>query len=121
MAHSQRIECPRRAIYFQTRYPPFPCPRSPPRELLAASALTASRYDSAKDSDPTNGLFRRRGRPVVHETGGKGVGGGGGKGQDSVELTLLSDGGDGGRLSPPTAKRDTSPPPVGVQQPTFYL
>ncbi|CAM9135994.1 unnamed protein product [Scytosiphon promiscuus] len=91
----------------------------------AGGSLTASRYDSAKDSDPTNGLFRRRGRPVLHETVGKGAGGSGGsggsKGQDSVELTLLSDGGDGGRTSPSNAKRDTIPLPVGVQQPTFYL
>ncbi|CAM9713464.1 unnamed protein product [Ectocarpus fasciculatus] len=101
---------------------------------MASGALSATRYDSVKDSDPTKGLFRRRGRPSLHESGGKGVGGGG-KAQD-VELTLLSDGGDGGRSSPLASrsgsgggsggsgaiggKRDNNPPPSG-QQATFYL
>ncbi|CAN0503000.1 unnamed protein product [Ectocarpus sp. 12 AP-2014] len=102
---------------------------------MAGGALSAPRYDSVKDSDPTKGMFRRRGRPMLHDGGGKGVGGGG-KAQDGVELTLLSEGGDGGRSSPLASrsgsgggsggsgavggKRDTNPPPSG-QQATFYL
>lgn len=107
-----------------------------PRILtLSRAALSAPRYDSVKDPDPTKGMFRRRGRPILHDSGGKGVGGGG-KAQDGVELTLLSEGGDGGRSSPLASrsgsggggggsgaiggKRDNNPPPSG-QQATFYL
>lgn len=94
---------------------------------LLRPALSTTRYDSAKEDldDPTKGLFRRRGRPsMLHEGGGKGTGGSGGKTQDGVELTLLSessgDGGAGGAIGG-GGRRDTTSPPPGGQQATFYL
>lgn len=80
-------------------------------------------------------LLRRRSCATGHDGGGAKATAGSGKVPDGVELKLLSDGGDGGHMSPRSSRhgssgaggavggsrRDNKSPQDSVQQPNFYL